>query len=76
MTRREKLIEARNAIIEGRERVSDRTIWQNELIWWLCKAVLMLIEKELKTKRPDPIGKEGRSYDQSGRHSVGEALLL
>lgn len=48
VTRREKLIEARNAIIEGRERVADRTIWQNELIWWLCKAVLILIEKELK----------------------------
>ena len=48
MTRREKLIKARNAIIEGRERVADGTIWQNELIWWLCKAVLLLIEKELK----------------------------
>ena len=51
MTRREKLIEARNAIIEGRERVADRTIWQNELIWWLCKAVLLLIEKELGEKK-------------------------
>lgn len=51
MTRREKLIEARNAIIEGRERVSDRTIWQNELIWWLCKAVLLLIEMELRKER-------------------------
>lgn len=44
------LLEARVAISEGMERVADRTIWQNELIWWLCKAVLMLIEKELKTK--------------------------
>lgn len=51
MTRREKLIEARNAIIEGRERVADRTIWQNELVWWLCKAVLLLIEKEVKNAK-------------------------
>lgn len=48
MTRREKLIETRNAIIEGRERVADRTIWQNELIWWLCKAVLLLLDREIK----------------------------
>ena len=48
MTGREKLIETRNAIIEGRERVSDRTIWQNELIWWLCKAALLLLDKEIK----------------------------
>ena len=53
MTGREKLIEARNAIIEGRERVADRTIWQNELVWWLCKAVLLLIEKELKHEKTD-----------------------
>jgi hypothetical protein len=51
MTRREKLIEARAALSEGMERTAaQRDIWQNELIWWLCKAVLMLIEKELKTK--------------------------
>ena len=49
MTRREKLNEARNAISEGMERTAaQRDIWQNELIWWLCKAVLLLIEKELK----------------------------
>ena len=48
MTRKEKLLEARTVISEGMERVADRTIWQNELIWWLCKAVLLLIEKELK----------------------------
>ena len=29
---------------------SERDIWQNELVWWLCKAVLLLIEKELTNK--------------------------
>ena len=49
MTRRDKLLEARAAISEGMERTAvQRDIWQNELIWWLCKAVLLLIEKELK----------------------------
>lgn len=51
MTRKDKLLEARAAISEGMERTAvQRDIWQNELIWWLCKAVLLLIEKELKNK--------------------------
>jgi hypothetical protein len=49
MTKRDQLLEARAAISEGQERVAlQPDIWQNELIWWLCKAVLLLIEKELK----------------------------
>ena len=49
MTKRDQRLEAREAISEGMERTAvQRDIWQNELIWWLCKAVLMLIEKEIK----------------------------
>jgi hypothetical protein len=49
MTKRDQLLEARAAISEGMERTAvHRDIWQNELIWWLCKAVLLLIERELK----------------------------
>jgi hypothetical protein len=49
MTRRDKLLEARAAISDGMERTAVHSdIWQNELIWWLCKAVLLLIEKEIK----------------------------
>ena len=48
MTKREQMLEARQAISEGMERTAvQRDIWQNELIWWLCKAVLMLMEKEI-----------------------------
>jgi hypothetical protein len=49
MTRKDKLLEARAAISDGMERTAvHRDIWQNELVWWLCKAVLLLIEKEVK----------------------------
>ena len=49
MTRKDKLLEARVAISEGMERTAvQRDIWKNELVWWLCKAVLLLIEKEMK----------------------------
>ena len=49
MTRKDKLLEARAAISEGMERTAvQRDILQNELVWWLCKAVLLLMEKEIK----------------------------
>lgn len=50
MTKREQILEARRKISGGMERVADRTIWQNELIWWLCKAVLLLLDREIKKK--------------------------
>ncbi len=40
----ERKAECRRPIAEGMERVGMyRDIWQNELIWWLCKAVLLLL---------------------------------
>ena len=49
MTKRDQLLEARAAISEGMERTAvQRDIWQNELVWWLCKAVLLLMDKEIK----------------------------
>ena len=52
MTRKDKLLEARAAISEGMERTAvQRDIWQNELIWWLCKAVPLLMEKEIKNDK-------------------------
>ena len=49
MTKRDQILEARKAISEGMERTAVQSdIWQNELIWWLCKAVLLLLDKEIK----------------------------
>lgn len=49
MTRQEKLKECRAALVEGKERVGySRDIWQNDLIWWMCKAILLLLNKEIK----------------------------
>ena len=49
MAKRDQLLEAIASISEGMERTAvQRDIWQNELIWWLCKAVLLLMDKEIK----------------------------
>ena len=49
MTKRDQLHECRAAISDGMVRTAvQRDIWQNELIWWLCKAALLLLDKEIK----------------------------
>lgn len=52
MTRQEQLKECRAALVEGKERVGySRDIWQNELIWWMCRAILFLLNKEIKEEQ-------------------------
>ena len=52
MTKREQLLEARRKIDEGMmaagtvDHVSQLDV--PKILWWLCKAVLLLIEKDLK----------------------------
>ena len=49
MTKRDQLIECMEAMEDGMIRTSKgRDIWQNELIWWICKAVGLLLEREVK----------------------------
>ena len=49
MTKRDQMIECMDAMQKGMERTAVQSdIWQNELIWWLCKAVMLLLDKEIK----------------------------
>ena len=49
MTKPEQLLEVRAAISDGMDRTAVHSdIWQNELIWWLCKAALLLLDREIK----------------------------
>ena len=44
MTRREQMIECAGQMEQGMIRTqTTRDIWQNDLIWWLCKAVKLLL---------------------------------
>ena len=41
----ERLKEDRAAMYDGMVRAGlDRTIWQNELIWWICKTLWDILE--------------------------------
>jgi len=49
MTKRDQMIECMEAMEQGMCRVDQsREIWQNDLIWWLCKAVYLLLENRVK----------------------------
>lgn len=49
MDSRSKLIECMDEIENGMCSVSEkRDIWQNDLIWWMCKAINLLIENNIK----------------------------
>lgn len=51
MTEREQIIECIEEIEQGSRAVETyRDIWQNNLIWWLCKAVRLLLLGRLKNK--------------------------
>ena len=48
MTRREQIIECMDAIQQGMERTAmQRDMWQSDLIWWMCKAIFLLLKKEV-----------------------------
>lgn len=48
-SKREQTIECIEALDEGMERLMTRDIWQDRLVWWLCKAVKLLLEERIKT---------------------------
>lgn len=48
MTKREQMIECMEAMEDGMIRLAHSNIWQNTLIYWLCKAVYLLLEQAVK----------------------------
>ena len=44
-TKREQMLECLNKMEDGMIHVGmTREIWQNNLIWWLCKSVYLILE--------------------------------
>lgn len=49
MTQREKIIEAAEVMECGMiQTQTRRDMWQNNLVWWICKAVKLLLEERIK----------------------------
>lgn len=52
MTRREQMIECAGQMEQGMIRTQTmRDIWQNDLIWWLCKSVKLLLEERIRERK-------------------------
>jgi len=44
MTKREQMIECIRALDDGMERIQNtRDIWQNDLLYWICKGLKLLL---------------------------------
>lgn len=50
MTKREQILECIDELEKGQAALEERRhdIWQDKLVWWLCKAVALLLTEELK----------------------------
>lgn len=46
------MIKCAEAMDEGMYKTQVyRDMWQNDLIWWICRAVKLLLEKEIKNDK-------------------------
>lgn len=52
MTSREQMVECAEAMEQGMIQTQTyRDIWQNDLIWWMCKAIKLLLEESIREKK-------------------------
>lgn len=54
ISKREQMIECAEVMEKGMIKTQTlRDIWQNNLIWWMCKAIKLLLEAALKERTND-----------------------
>ena len=52
MTRREQMIECAEQMEQGMiQTQTHRDMWQNNLVWWICKAVKLLLEERIRERK-------------------------
>lgn len=55
-TIRQQICECINELEKGQIALEEkRDIWQNDLIWWMCKALCLLLVEELKRRSRDEV---------------------
>ena len=52
MTRAEQMTECAEAMEQGMlQTQTHRDMWQNNLIWWICKSVKLLSEERIRERK-------------------------
>ena len=52
MTRREQMMECAEQMEHGMIQTQTyRDMWQNNLVWWMCKAIKLLLEERIRERR-------------------------
>ena len=72
MTKRDQMIECMDVYESGMSSIGETNgIWQNELVWWLCKGLKLLMETKVKTE-----DSHEHQESRSARCDDGEACPL
>lgn len=51
MSKQEELVECMDKMQDGMTEVAfKRDIWQNNLIWWICKSIYLLLKLEVERR--------------------------
>lgn len=53
MTKRDQMLECIDEIESRQAALEGHDIWQDELVWRLCKAVRLLLEERARDERSD-----------------------
>ena len=52
MTKHEQMVECMGKMEDGMIHVGrTRDIWQNNLIWWMCKSIYLILEWIIKKEK-------------------------
>lgn len=83
MTRRDQMIECMDRIEDLQQRLEGHDIWQDQLVWWMAKAICLLLREAAIADRDEvrapsePVGElTGRADAQRGAEKVGRWLIL
>ena len=50
MTTREQMLECIAEIEKRQARLESHDIWQDRLVWWICKGLCLLLSEEAKRR--------------------------
>lgn len=50
-TKRDQAVECMQVMEEGMIKTgTTRDMWQNDLVWWICRALMLLLEDYIRRK--------------------------
>ena len=76
VSKRQQIVECMDYMVFGmvETEMTKDSIWQNKLIWWICKAVYLLLEDKLR-KEDKNFGKKIKRETQADHLAGWQSLV-